>query len=240
MDILIVGASGSIGEELAKIYWAKYSSTADFRLFLTHRKEGFKVLEGAINLVLDYEDEESVAKCVSLLSERELRPDVVVFCSGFLHDLSHQPEKRMSEVSEDYLSKSFQINAAGPLLFFSRISEMIKKIDSAKVIFLSAQVGSIEDNRTGGWYGYRMAKAALNMAIKSISIEAARWVKPPIVVAIHPGTTISNLSKRFLGRRTSKVQTSAECASKLSTLISSLDFADNGKFLTLSHAELPW
>ena len=240
MDVLIVGASGSIGEELAKIYWAKYSSTADFRLFVTHRKKGFKGLEGAINMFLDYEDEKSIVECVGLLSEEELRPDIVVFCSGFLHNSLHQPEKRISEVSEDYLSKSFQINAAGPLLFFSKISEMIKKIDNVKVIFLSAQVGSIEDNRSGGWYGYRMAKAALNMAIKSISIEAARWVKPPIVVAIHPGTTISNLSSRFLGQRTSTAQSPAECASKLSSLISSLDLGDSGKFLTLSHAELPW
>ena len=240
MDVLIVGASGSIGEELAKIYWAKYSSTADFRLFVTHRKKVFKGLEGAINLFLDYEDEKSIVECVSLLSEKELRPDIVVFCSGFLHNSLHQPEKRISEVSEDYLSKSFKINAAGPLLFFSKISEIIKKIDNVKVIFLSAQVGSIEDNRSGGWYGYRMAKAALNMAIKSISIEAARWVKPPIVVAIHPGTTISNLSSRFLGQRTSTAQSPAECASKLSSLISSLDFGDSGKFLTLSHAELPW
>jgi len=240
MDVLIVGANGSIGGELAKIYWAKYSSTADFRLFVTHRKKGFKGLEGAINMFLDYEDEKSIVECVGLLSEEELRPDIVVFCSGFLHNSLHQPEKRISEVSEDYLSKSFQINAAGPLLFFSKISEMIKKIDNVKVIFLSAQVGSIEDNRSGGWYGYRMAKAALNMAIKSISIEAARWVKPPIVVAIHPGTTISNLSSRFLGQRTSTAQSPAECASRLSSLISSLDFGDSGKFLTLSHAELPW
>ena len=240
MDVLIVGASGSIGKELAKIYWAKYSSTADFRLFVTHRKKEFKGLDGAINMFLDYEDEKSVVECVSLLSEKEFRPDIVVFCSGFLHNSLHQPEKRISEVSADYLSKSFQINAAGPLLFFSKISEMIKKIDNVKVIFLSAQVGSIEDNRSGGWYGYRMAKAALNMAIKSISIEAARWVKPPIVVAIHPGTTISNLSSRFLGQRTSTAQSPAECASRLSSLISSLDFGDSGKFLTLSHAELPW
>ena len=240
MDVLIVGASGSIGEELAKIYWAKYSSTADFRLFVTHRKKGFKGLEGAINLFLDYEDEKSIVECVGLLSEEELRPDIVVFCSGFLHNSLHQPEKRISEVSEDYLSKSFQINAAGPLLFFSKISEMIKKIDNVKVIFLSAQVGSIEDNRSGGWYGYRMAKAALNMAIKSISIEAARWAKPPVIVAVHPGTTISNLSSRFLGRRTSTAQSPAECASKLSSLISSLDLGDSGKFLTLSHSELPW
>ena len=240
MDVLIVGASGSIGEELAKIYWAKYSSTADFRLFVTHRKKGFKGLDGAINMFLDYEDEKSVVKCVSLLSEKELRPGIVVFCSGFLHNSLHQPEKRISEVSEDYLSKSFQINAAGPLLFFSKISEMIKKIDNVKVIFLSAQVGSIEDNRSGGWYGYRMAKAALNMAIKSISIEAARWAKPPVIVAVHPGTTISNLSSRFLGQRTSTAQSPAECASKLSSLISSLDLGDSGKFLTLSHAELPW
>ena len=240
MDVLIVGANGSIGGELAKIYWAKYSSTADFRLFVTHRKKGFKGLEGAINMFLDYEDEKSIVECVGLLSEEELRPDIVVFCSGFLHNSLHQPEKRISEVSEDYLSKSFQINAAGPLLFFSKISEMIKKIDNVKVIFLSAQVGSIEDNRSGGWYGYRMAKAALNMAIKSISIEAARWAKPPVVVAIHPGTTVSNLSSRFLGQRTSTAQSPAECASKLSSLISSLDFGDSGKFLTLSHAELPW
>ena len=240
MDVLIVGANGSIGGELAKIYWAKYSSTADFRLFVTHRKKGFKGLEGAINMFLDYEDEKSIVECVGLLSEEELRPDIVVFCSGFLHNSLHQPEKRISEVSEDYLSKSFQINAAGPLLFFSKISEMIKKIDNVKVIFLSAQVGSIEDNRSGGWYGYRMAKAALNMAIKSISIEAARWAKPPVIVAVHPGTTISNLSSRFLGQRTSTAQSPAECASKLSSLISSLDLGDSGKFLTLSHAELPW
>ena len=240
MDVLIVGASGSIGEELAKIYWAKYSSTADFRLFVTHRKKGFKGLEGAINMFLDYEDEKSIVECVGLLSKEELRPDIVVFCSGFLHNSLHQPEKRISEVSEDYLSKSFQINAAGPILFFSKISEMIKKIDNVKVIFLSAQVGSIEDNRSGGWYGYRMAKAALNMAIKSISIEAARWAKPPVIVAVHPGTTISNLSSRFLGQRTSTAQSPAECASRLSSLISSLDFGDSGKFLTLSRAELPW
>ena len=130
MDVMIVGASGSIGEELAKIYRAKYFNTTDFRLFVTHRKKGFKELEGAINMVLDYEDEKSVAKCVSLLSEKELRPDVVVFCSGFLHDLSHRPEKRISEVSEDYLSKSFQINAAGPLLFFSKISGRGYKLDA--------------------------------------------------------------------------------------------------------------
>ena len=240
MDILIVGASGSIGEELAKISLAKYSSSPDFRLFLTHRKNEFKGLEGASNMFLDYEDKKSVDGCVSHLSEEKLSPNIVVFCSGFLHDSLYRPEKRISEVSEDYLSKSFQINAVGPLLFFSKISEMIKKIDTAKVIFLSAQVGSIEDNRSGGWYGYRMAKAALNMAIKSISIEAGRWAKPPIVVAVHPGTTISNLSKRFLGQRASTAQTPAECASKLSSLISSLDLGDSGKFLTLSHAELPW
>ena len=70
MDVMIVGASGSIGEELAKIYWAKYSRTADFRLFVTHRKKGFKEVEGAINMVLDYEDEKSVAKCLSVLLER--------------------------------------------------------------------------------------------------------------------------------------------------------------------------
>ena len=240
MDVLIVGASGSIGEELAKVYWTKYFCNPDFRLFVTYRRKGFKGPNGAITMFLDYEDERSIAKCVTVLSKEELKPNIVVFCSGFLHDALHRPEKRIAEVSEEYLSKSFQLNAAGPLLFFSKISEMIKKIDNAKVIFLSAQVGSIEDNRSGGWYGYRMAKAALNMAIKSISIEAARWVKPPIVVAIHPGTTISNLSKRFLGQRTSKAQSPAECASKLSSLISSLDFGDSGKFLTLSNAELPW
>ena len=240
MDVLIVGASGSIGEELAKLYWTKYSRAPDFRLFVTHRRKGFKGPSGAINTFLDYEDERSVAKCLTLLSKEELRPDIVVFCSGFLHESLSRPEKRISEVSAEYLFKSFQLNAAGPLLFFSRIAEMIKQIDSAKVIFLSAQVGSIDDNRSGGWYAYRMSKAALNMAIKSISIEASRWVKPPIVVAVHPGTTISNLSKPFLSQRTSKAQTPEECAGKLSSLISSLDFVDSGKFLTLSRAELPW
>ena len=98
MDVLIVGASGSIGEELAKFYWAKYSRASGFRLFVTHRKKDFKGPETAISIRMDYEDERSLSRCVARLSEYELRPDIVVFCSGFLHDSSHRPEKKISAI----------------------------------------------------------------------------------------------------------------------------------------------
>jgi NAD(P)-dependent dehydrogenase (short-subunit alcohol dehydrogenase family) len=101
-------------------------------------------------------------------------------------------------------------------------------------------VGSIEDNRLGGWYGYRMSKAALNMGVRCLAIECSRWRSQPTIVAVHPGTTASNLSKPFTKTRTAPVQSPEQCATRLYQLIETLEPQQNGQFLKLSGEILPW
>ena len=109
-----------------------------------------------------------------------------------------------------------------------------------RAIFLSAQVGSIGDNRLGGWYGYRMSKAALNMGVRCLAIECGRWRSAPAVVAVHPGTTLSGLSQNFIQARMASVQTAAECAMQLKGLTESLTAEQNGQFLRLNGESVPW
>ena len=100
-------------------------------------------------------------------------------------------------------------------------------------------MGSIEDNRLGGWYGYRMAKAALNMGVKTLAIESQRWRRAPIIVAVHPGTTKSNLSKPFTAQR-KQLQSAAECGARCYRLIEGLTDTHSGTFLKLDGTQLPW
>ena len=102
------------------------------------------------------------------------------------------------------------------------------------------QVGSIEDNQLGGWYSYRMSKAALNMGIKTAAIEIARWRNSPVLIAVHPGTTHSGLSKPFVQRRKAPVQTADAAALRLLALEQSLRPEQHGSFVTLDAKSLPW
>ena len=92
----------------------------------------------------------------------------------------------------------------------------------------------------GGWYSYRMSKAALNMGIKTAAIEMARWKNDPVLVAVHPGTTHSPLSKPFVVRRKAPVQSAATAGARLHQLIEQLTPEDSGSFLTLDRKILPW
>jgi NAD(P)-dependent dehydrogenase (short-subunit alcohol dehydrogenase family) len=105
---------------------------------------------------------------------------------------------------------------------------------------LSAQVGSIGDNRLGGWYGYRMAKAALNMGIKTAAIEFERVRKAPVVCAVHPGTTATALSGPFIKRRRAAVTSVLETGERLAELALSLGPQDNGRFIKWDRSEIEW
>jgi len=130
-----------------------------------------------------------------------------------------------------------KINAIGPALTIRHFSKLLDPQQSIMVT-LSAKVGSIEDNRLGGWYSYRASKAALNMIIKTASIELARTKPNTVMIAMHPGTVNSRLSKPFRGEQIGRPASIA--AAEMLQVIENLELNDSGSFLTYSGEKLPW
>lgn len=166
--------------------------------------------------------------------------DYLVFATGMLQDEQQRPEKRLAALDGNNAQRSLRVNCIGPLLLLAALEPLLKKAASPKVIFLSAQVGSIEDNELGGWYSYRMAKAALNMGIKSAAIEFSRWRNDPVIMAVHPGTTHSSLSAPFTRNRKQRVRPATETAGNIHHLMKSAHSAHHGGFFTAEGAPLPW
>ncbi|WP_448567940.1 SDR family NAD(P)-dependent oxidoreductase [Thalassotalea ganghwensis] len=121
----------------------------------------------------------------------------VFICTGVLHDSHCFPEKRLEDITPEAFEHVMAINALTPMLWLQKLTPLLTGKTPCKVVVFSARVGSISDNYLGGWYSYRASKAALNMLLKTASIEYARRAKNIKLIAFHPGTTDSPLSKPF-------------------------------------------
>ena len=121
----------------------------------------------------------------------------VLICQGILHDKNTFPEKRLEDISETALQHIFQINTVIPTLWLQQLLALVKGKPTCRIALLSARIGSISDNHLGGWYSYRASKAALNMLIQTASVEYARRAANTKLLAFHPGTTDTPLSKPF-------------------------------------------
>ena len=187
-------------------------------------------------LLVENHSERQVASCLATLS---IEFDYVFCCLGMLHQGDIKPEKNLSQWCVDSAMALMQANAFTPLTYLVHLQNRIAK--NGKLAFLSARVGSISDNRLGGWYSYRMAKAALNMAIKTASVELARSNKGLCVFAFHPGTTDTRLSKPFQrnvpANKLFTAEFSAEC---LIGLMFKVSESDSGKFFAWDGQEIAW
>ena len=151
------------------------------------------------------------------------------------------PEKRLSQLNTDALTEYFRINTVIPSLCLRFFHKLLDKQSSSKFVFLSAMVGSIGDNQLGGWYGYRSSKAALNMMVKTASIEVKRSNKKACLAVIHPGTTQGPLSKPFsAGVSKDKYYTPAQSAQRIIELSESLEAEQTGQFFNWDGSLLPW
>jgi len=121
----------------------------------------------------------------------------VCICHGVLHSNTYWPEKRLEDISESALQAIFHANAVVPALWLKSLLKVLKGSQDCIVAALSARVGSIGDNHLGGWYAYRASKSALNMILKTAAIEYGRRAKNVKLIAFHPGTTDTELSKPF-------------------------------------------
>ncbi len=221
---LVIGASGTIGAEFVALLAADPRSGEVIGL---HR-HSFPAI--------DMQDEQSMAAAATALSG-STPFHLVIHAAGLLHDADLMPEKKLSDLRASNLMKSFSVNAIGPALVLRYFTPLLSS-EGSRMIFLSAKVGSIGDNRLGGWYGYRASKAALNMLVKTASIELKRTMPGAIVIAMHPGTVNSKLSKPFGGEVKGR-PAGVACLEMLQT-IDALKSEQSGQFLSYSADALPW
>jgi NAD(P)-dependent dehydrogenase (short-subunit alcohol dehydrogenase family) len=166
--------------------------------------------------------------------------DLVIVASGLLHSNDLFPEKNWRDLAAEPLSRLFAVNAIGPALVAKHFLPHFPRNDRAAFAALSARVGSIGDNRVGGWYGYRSSKAALNMFLKTLSIELGRTRPQAICVGLHPGTVDTALSRPFQrGVPPERLFSVDQAAKQLLSVLGSLTPAESGRCWSWDGSEVP-
>ncbi len=191
--IAVLGSAGAIGRAITLQLAASFPN-ARIYAFSQQSQQGLPTAVRSISL--DYTNEASIKQAAQVLDEGEVFSMVFV-ATGLLHAEGMMPEKSLQELTRDNMLASYQANTVFPALVAKYFAPKLDSKSRSWFAVLSARVGSITDNRLGGWTSYRAAKAALNMVIKNTSIEIGRFNKQAVIVGLHPGTVDSALSKPF-------------------------------------------
>jgi NAD(P)-dependent dehydrogenase (short-subunit alcohol dehydrogenase family) len=185
--------------------------------------------------------ESSAVSLAKVLSEQPTSIELLVNCTGLLHNSKLHPEKKIDDINIENLIELFRVNSISPMIVIKHLRKFLLLDDRSVIVNLSARVGSISDNRLGGWYGYRSSKAALNQLTKTLSIELKRSLPLNICVAMHPGTVDTQLSKPFQsGIPKNKIFTSKKAARQILSVTSKLEPEDNGSFFAWDGSKIPW
>ncbi|MBY0303209.1 MULTISPECIES: SDR family NAD(P)-dependent oxidoreductase [Sphingomonas] len=217
MRAVVIGASGGIGAALANAL-----AEEDADVVRLSRPD------------LDLTDEATIAAAAARVGT----PELVIVATGMLHRDGCGPEKSIRELDPAWLAEQYAVNAIGPAIVAKHFLPIMPRTGRSVFAVLSARVGSIGDNRLGGWYGYRAAKAALNQLVRTLSIEDKRRNDRGIVVALHPGTVDTRLSKPFQqsGRDLFRPD---RAAVQLLDVIDGLKPTDSGRHFAWDGAEIP-
>ncbi|MCG5540756.1 MULTISPECIES: SDR family oxidoreductase [unclassified Halorhodospira] len=248
-EVLIQGASRGIGlqfveqclaqDRIARV-WASCRDPA--------RAQALQALAEAHPqrlrlLTLDVTEESTIQDAAAEVAAAQGRLHLVVNAAGLLHDRARRirPEKRLEAVTPEALSALFQVNAAGPLLVARHFLPRLEHGDPAVFAAISARVGSIGDNRKGGWYAYRGSKAALNQFIRTLAVELERRAPAVTCVSLHPGTTDTDLSAPFQAWvPADQLFPPQRTVRQLLAVIDGLDASDSGGFFAWDGQPIPW
>jgi NAD(P)-dependent dehydrogenase (short-subunit alcohol dehydrogenase family) len=225
--IAVIGASGGIGRAFVEALASDCPDGTIHALSRSPQQSGANVHHHFIDIT----DEGSI-RTASETASRDGPLDLVIVASGILHrDSELQPEKSMGALDPQALCEVFRINAVGPAIAAKHFLPRLRTGHKTVFAALSARVGSISDNRLGGWASYRASKAALNMLVKTLAIEHARRWPDSVVVALHPGTVDTALSKPFSSRvPAERLFTPSQSAGYLLAVIDDLTPAATGGF----------
>ncbi|MGB5426401.1 MAG: SDR family NAD(P)-dependent oxidoreductase [Gammaproteobacteria bacterium] len=235
MNIVIAGGSGGIGSAFVEALATrpkvrKIIATCNRHpSALDHPKVSWQQL--------DLTDEDAIRDWAAGVDE----VDWLINAAGILHTRAHGPEKSIRQIDPAFFLENMRINALPALLLAKHLHGKFRHGRAAVYATVSAKVGSIEDNRLGGWISYRASKAALNMSIKTLAIEWRRTLPNVAVVALHPGTTDSALSKPFQRHVPhGQLFTPEYSVSCMLRVLENLTPADSGEFLAFDGERLPW
>jgi NAD(P)-dependent dehydrogenase (short-subunit alcohol dehydrogenase family) len=221
---VVIGAGGGLGTALV----------AELR-----QRAGYQAVLALGRPALDILSEESIAAAAARIAGdgRPLR--LVIDATGFLHDQRFGPERTWRQIDPVHMAHAFAVNAIGPALLMKHFLPLLAGEGAAVFATLSARVGSIGDNRLGGWYSYRASKAALNQLVRTASVELGRVNKGAVCVALHPGTVATALSAPFV-RSGLEVQTPELAAGRLLDVIAGLGPAPSGAIFEHLGKEVAW
>jgi len=227
-NVAILGASSSIAQAIINQIHADYP---DANIFALSRKVLAVSNEKIKYFSINYDDEFSIEKAANLSSQHGPL-DLIFVANGILHDESTKPEKSIRDFSISNFEKVFKVNTILPAMMAKYFVPKLNKDERSVFAVLSARVGSISDNKLGGWYAYRASKSALNMIIKNLAIETNRLNKQAIILSLHPGTVDSPLSKPFQkGIAQEKIFSPEVAAIKLLSAIKKSSVNDTGSFI---------
>ena len=201
---IIIGASGGLGSALCK-QWLQSKET-DYVIAVSRTLPSTENTSDKKNITFiqcDYTEDAITQSCdaiKTLMENLDLQAITrVCICNGILHNETTRPEKRLEEITAESLQEVFTINSVIPMLWVKALLPLVKGKSFCVISVFSARIGSIGDNFSGGWYSYRASKAELNMLLKTAAIEYSRRAKNVKLIAFHPGTTDTYLSKPFHG-----------------------------------------
>ena len=222
---VVIGASGGIGAAVAD------ALASSGRFATVHR-----LSRSATGL--DLEDEDSIARAASGIAGTAA-PTLIFVATGVLHH-GESPERSFRTMTADHLLRDYRVNTVGPALVAKHFLPLLPRDRRAVFATLSARVGSIGDNRLGGWHSYRASKAALNMIVANLAIEMARSHPQAIVAGLHPGTVDTGLSEPFQrGVAAEKLFSPAVSADYLLDVLDRLAPADSGGVFAWDGARIP-
>lgn len=243
---LVIGGNRGIGlgfvkqllntAQIANVF-ATYRTASDASELLELANTNNKLQCIAMDITQEAQIEAGLAKIKTITPELHF----VINCVGFLHGGNITPEKALRQVQSDNLIHYFQINSIGAALLAKHLLPLLNHNKPNIFATISAKIGSIEDNRLGGWYGYRASKAALNMLLKTASIEYSRRSKQTAIVLLHPGTTDTRLSAPFQrGVPPEKLFPVEKTVGLLLNVLKTVNLEDNGSFFSWDGSRLPW
>ncbi|MGP5231542.1 SDR family oxidoreductase [Psychrobacter celer] len=252
-NYLVIGGTGGIGQAIVKELLQRTANEqsngniGNTRVYATyHKSQPDFAADNLYWISMDVSDEDSIEQAIADMKQQAAHIDWVINCAGLLHTPHKQPEKALRQLETDFFLQSMQINALASLLIAKHIKPLLaksKRSADKPAIFatISARVGSISDNRLGGWYSYRMSKAALNMGMKNLSIEWRRSLKDVCVVVMQPGTVDTQLSSPFQGNvADEKLFSPAYSAERLLEVLDSMSAAQSGSFVDWAGESIPW